>query len=104
MIAMVSVSVSAPSCDAPLTRRSAVLSIGRSSQPIGSVPKPGMGRVPGGWNMLRTRVVALMGAAMRAGDAGVSSAGAAPRRWSRTKKPRCLRASTRPWASSCQRA
>jgi hypothetical protein len=94
-------SETAPSCAPLVTLRSAPASSGRSSQSAGSVPNPGIGRAPGGWNMPRINVVALTGN----GCAGTRSAigawpGAARGVLSRTKKPRCLRASTSPSASS----
>ena len=64
---------------------------------MGKVPRPGIGWAPGGWNMPRISVVALIGSgaggALAAGRAG-SGAG------SRTKKPRWRRASTSPCACS----
>ena len=57
---------SGPSSAPVVTRRSALASIGRSSHSTGSVPRPGIGRPPGGWNMPRISVVALMGSGVRA--------------------------------------
>ena len=70
--------------------------MGKSSHSTGKVPSPGIGSAPGGWNIPRIRVVALIGngtrSAFAADGRGVSLA------VSRTKKPRCRRASTRPCA------
>ena len=52
-----------PSC--ALTLRMALASSGWSSHSAGSVPRPGMGCAPGGWNMPRISVVALIGTGER---------------------------------------
>ena len=60
----------AASCWPAVTLRSAPASKAGSSQSAGSVPKPGIGRPPGGWNMPRISGVALIGSGVRGAACG----------------------------------
>ncbi len=60
-------------------RRIAAASIGASSHSAGSVPRPGIERLPGAWNMPRISAVALFGSG-RTGAAAAAAAGAAAAR------------------------
>jgi hypothetical protein len=87
-----------------LTLRRALASSGRSSQSAGNVPNPGIGAAPGAWNIPRMSDVALIGTGTAPPRVSVRIRPAAEFDGaveSRTKKPRCLRASTKPHASNC---
>ena len=84
-----------------VARRSAVASIGASSHSAGSVPRPGIGRPPGGWNMPRISAVALIGSG-RIGASGAGGGRAALARGSPLahEEAALRRASTSPCACS----